>query len=170
MCSWGARRVTVLPPHRLFMVSLGSQGFIVKLTVFCTAANTFQIRGLAHVVNASLLVFIISAANSDLYIASRTLHGLALLGHAPRIFRKVTKRGVPIWALLLCWLFSMLVFLNVAEGPQNGASPGRSPHAGPNLTAPQYSRILSEQPSRLEESPGVSRTSVQSWTVVLIKC
>ena len=90
---------------------------------FCTAANTLQVRGLANIVNAALLVFVVSAANSDLYIASRTLYSLALLGHAPRIFRKVTRRGVPIWALLMCWVFSMLVFLNVAEGSQDGISP-----------------------------------------------
>jgi amino acid transporter len=62
---------------------------------FSIAANILQVRGLDNIVNATLLVFVVSAANSDLYIASRTLYSLALLGHAPRIFRKVTKRGVP---------------------------------------------------------------------------
>jgi amino acid transporter len=93
------------------------------LMIFSLAAETLQVRGLPNVVNAALLVFIISAANSDLYITSRTLYSLALLGHAPRIFRKVTRRGVPIWALLISWLFSMLVYLNVAEGSKNGTLP-----------------------------------------------
>jgi amino acid transporter len=91
-------------------------------TVFCTAANTLQVRGLGNIVSAMLLVFIVSAANSDLYIASRTLYSLALLGHAPRIFRKVTKKGVPMWAVLVSWLFSMLVFMNVAEKSRAGTS------------------------------------------------
>lgn len=87
-------------------------------------AQMLHIGGLAHVINASLLVFIFSAADSFLYIASRTLYGLALLGQAPKIFRKVTKRGVPIWALLFTWPFSFLVFLNLGEGPQDGMTFG----------------------------------------------
>jgi len=123
-CSAQAKRAAQSPPHRSFTVSLASPSTHIHfLMVFCTAANTLQVRGLANIVNAALLVFVVSAANSDLYIASRTLYSLALLGHAPRIFRKVTRRGVPIWALLTCWIFTMLVFLNVAEGSHNGMSP-----------------------------------------------
>jgi amino acid permease len=55
-----------------------------------------------------------------LYIGSRTLYGLAVLKQTPRIFRKVTKWGVPISALVFCWLFTFLVFMNLAEGPQDG--------------------------------------------------
>ena len=108
------------------------------------AANTLQARGPANVVNAALLVFVISAANSDLYITSRALYSLALLGHAPRIFRKVTRRGVPVWAPLMCWLFSMLVFLNVAEGSQTVRHPEHSPHLGLNPLAGQYFPTLLE--------------------------
>jgi amino acid transporter len=43
----------------------------------------------------SLLVFTLSAANSDQYIATRTLYGMAKDGNAPRIFTKCNKRGVP---------------------------------------------------------------------------
>lgn len=75
---------------------------------------------MVHVFNAALLVFIISGANTDLYIGSRTLYGLAVLNQAPRIFRKVTKWGVPVWALLFCWLFTFLVYMNLGEGPQDG--------------------------------------------------
>ncbi|KAF9246565.1 dicarboxylic amino acid permease [Melanogaster broomeanus] len=54
-----------------------------------------NIRTLNHVVNAIILIFTLSAANADLYIATRTLHGLALEGQAPRMFRKVNWAGVP---------------------------------------------------------------------------
>jgi amino acid transporter len=59
-------------------------------------------------------VFVLSAANSDLYIGSRTLYGLAVEGKAPRIFARVNKRGVPWVALIFCLCFCALVFLNVA--------------------------------------------------------
>lgn len=61
-----------------------------------------------------------SAANSDLYIGSRTLYGLAVEGKAPAIFKKVTSRGVPLPALILCTLFCSLVFLNVAASGAKG--------------------------------------------------
>jgi hypothetical protein len=47
------------------------------------------------IANGSLLLFTLSAANSDQYIATRTLYGMAKDGNAPRIFTKCTKRGVP---------------------------------------------------------------------------
>lgn len=84
------------------------------------AALQFGANALVHVVNAALLVFIFSAANSQLYIASRTLYGLALLGQAPKIFRRVNRRGVPMPALAFCSCFACLVFLNASEGPGKG--------------------------------------------------
>lgn len=65
---------------------------------------------------SAILVFVMSAANSDLYIGSRTLYGLALEGKAPKIFRRVNKMGVPWPALLFCTAFCFLVFLNTAKG------------------------------------------------------
>ncbi len=85
-----------------------------------TAAIQFGANSFVHIVNATLMVFIISAANSQLYIASRTLYGLSLLGQAPKIFRRVNRRGVPMPALAFCSIFACLVFLNASEGPGKG--------------------------------------------------
>jgi len=78
------------------------------------------IKTLNHVINAAILIFVMSAANSDLYIGSRTLYGLAVEGKAPAIFRKVTTRGVPLPALVFCTAFCGLVFLNVASSSAKG--------------------------------------------------
>jgi hypothetical protein len=61
------------------------------------------------------LIFVFSASNSDLYIASRTLHGLAVKKQAPTIFAVTDKRGVPFYALGLSALIACIAFLNVAE-------------------------------------------------------
>ncbi|KAG9318440.1 dicarbixylic amino acid permease [Chiua virens] len=71
------------------------------------------IRSLNNVVNAIILIFTLSAANSDLYIASRTLHGLALEGKAPSMFAKANQMGVPWSCLLSVVVFCSLAFLNV---------------------------------------------------------
>ncbi|KAI0202204.1 amino acid permease [Astrocystis sublimbata] len=82
---------------------------------FVVAIELAHINALPHILNASILVFVFSAANSDLYIASRTLYGLASDGSAPAIFRKTDKRGVPVYALFTSALFGLLAFLNVSD-------------------------------------------------------
>lgn len=75
---------------------------------------------LNHVINAAILIFVMSAANSDLYIGSRTLYGLAVEGKAPKIFKKVNKMGVPLPSLIMCTAFCALVFLNVSSSSAKG--------------------------------------------------
>lgn len=79
-----------------------------------------HIRVLNHIINAAILVFVMSAANTDFYIGSRTLYGLALEGKAPRFFATVNRLGVPWVALILCTCFSALVFLNVSSSSAQG--------------------------------------------------
>ena len=62
----------------------------------------------------------LSAANSDLYIASRTLYGLAAEGKAPSIFARVNRLGVPYPALIMATMFCGLVFLNVSSSSAKG--------------------------------------------------
>ncbi|PPR06666.1 hypothetical protein CVT26_001208 [Gymnopilus dilepis] len=80
---------------------------------FVVAASLAGIKVLNHVINAAILIFVMSAANSDLYIGSRTLYGLAVEGKAPAVFKRVNRLGVPYPALFLCTAFCALVFLNV---------------------------------------------------------
>ncbi|KAI5795815.1 amino acid permease/ SLC12A domain-containing protein [Pyronema domesticum] len=82
---------------------------------YVVAIELAGINGLPHVLNACILVFVFSASNSDLYIASRTLYGLALEGKAPKIFARTDRRGVPIYALGTSALFALLAYMNVAE-------------------------------------------------------
>lgn len=58
----------------------------------------------------------VSAAKTplqDIYIASRTLYGLARDHQAPAIFGKTNKSGVPVYAVVAASLFCCLAFLNV---------------------------------------------------------
>ncbi|KAF9005606.1 dicarbixylic amino acid permease [Cyathus striatus] len=82
---------------------------------FVVATTLVGIRVLNHVINGAILIFVMSAANSDLYIGSRTLYGLAVEGKAPAIFKRVNRMGVPYAALVFCTAFCGLVFLNVSS-------------------------------------------------------
>ncbi|KAJ0322255.1 hypothetical protein COL5a_008864 [Colletotrichum fioriniae] len=83
---------------------------------FVVAITIAKIKGLDHVINGCLVVFVFSAANSDIYISSRTLYGIAIDGKAPRIFSKTTKAGVPVVALGLCGVFCCLAYMSVSSG------------------------------------------------------
>jgi amino acid transporter len=80
---------------------------------FVVAIQISGIKHLAGILNGCILIFVFSAANSDLYIASRTLYGLAHEGKAPRIFTWTDKRGVPVYALAMSVAFCLLAFLGV---------------------------------------------------------
>ncbi|CCF45280.1 amino acid permease [Colletotrichum higginsianum] len=83
---------------------------------FVVAITIAKIKGLDHVINACLVIFVFSAANSDIYISSRTLYGIAVDGKAPRIFTRTTKSGVPYVALGLCGIFCSLAYMSVSTG------------------------------------------------------
>ena len=79
------------------------------------AASIAGISGLPDAINALLLVFTISAANSDIYLASRSVWALAKDGQAPQIFHRTNKRGVPVPAVALSSIFIALGFMNATK-------------------------------------------------------
>lgn len=85
---------------------------------FVTAIVIAGIDTLPGFLNGCILIFVFSAANSDLYIASRTIHGLALKGHAPRFLATTDRRGVPFYSLGLSAIFCGLAFMNVSTDSQ----------------------------------------------------
>jgi amino acid transporter len=90
-----------------------SGGSTATASPFVVAIQIAGIKFLPAIFNACILIFVFSAANSDLYIASRTLYSLADQKFAPAIFRKTDRRGVPIYALGLSVAFCLLAFLGV---------------------------------------------------------
>lgn len=78
---------------------------------FVIAIERAGIKGLPSVINAVILTSAWSAGNSDLYAASRTLYALALEGMAPKCLRYCTRRGLPLWCVVITALFGPLAYL-----------------------------------------------------------
>lgn len=77
---------------------------------------TFQHLGIAaaaSILNFVVLTASLSAINSDVFGVGRMLHGMAQQGHAPKVFQKVSARGIP-WVTVLVMMVAMLiaVYLN----------------------------------------------------------
>jgi amino acid transporter len=83
---------------------------------FVVAATLAGVNVLPSLINVCLLIFTFSAANSDLYIATRSLYSLAIEGNAPHIFSRTNDRGVPIYALGLSSLCCLSAYMSVKVG------------------------------------------------------
>lgn len=103
-------------PELLAAIKEGKPG--AAASPYVIAMERLGIKVLPHIVNALVLTAAFSAGNSYTYCASRTLYGLSLAGHAPKIFTKCTKTGVPIYAVLLTLCASLLGFLQLSRSAQ----------------------------------------------------
>src|SRR3569833_1243938 len=82
---------------------------------YVVAMNRLQIKVLPHIVNAMVLTAAFSAGNSYVYCASRSLYGLALEGKAPRVLLRCTRKGVPIYCVLIVLAIALLSFLQTSN-------------------------------------------------------
>ncbi|BFZ59132.1 hypothetical protein YB2330_000135 [Saitoella coloradoensis] len=82
---------------------------------FVIFINNANIPVLPHIINAVILVAVVSAGNSDLYAASRTLYALALEEMVPGFVARVSKRGLPYVAVTITASIGLLAYLNVSN-------------------------------------------------------
>ncbi|KAG0029497.1 hypothetical protein BGZ82_007941 [Podila clonocystis] len=64
----------------------------------------------SHIMNAVILITVLSAGNSGMYASTRTLFMLARDGKAPAIFARVNSRGIPMESLAFTTLIAGLSF------------------------------------------------------------
>ena len=70
----------------------------------------------ADMMNAIILITMLSAGNSGVYSSSRTLLALAEDGYAPRIFARVNRWGIPIYSVLATCLIGCICFITSLFG------------------------------------------------------
>lgn len=95
---------------------LSAKGNTASASPFVIAIKNAKIHGLDHVINACILLFVLSAANSDMYVCLRTSYSLAVAGYAPKFLCKTNKMGVPYYGIALSFLFCLLAFMTVSSG------------------------------------------------------
>lgn len=82
---------------------------------FVVAISRAGVPVLPGFLNGCIIIFVFSAANSDLYIAARTIYGLSREGNAPKFLSKTNKSGVPVWSLAVSSVFCLLAYLSVSD-------------------------------------------------------
>ena len=108
----------------LFILSLLVIGFLIPYTSALSTANDVRMspftqafsildhQSAAFIMNAVILIAILSTANSGMYVASRMFWFLAKEGHLPPLFAKVTTKGIPLHALLITASIAFVTFLS----------------------------------------------------------
>nr|WP_231391911.1 amino acid permease [Arthrobacter sp. 35W] len=75
---------------------------------FVQIFSTLGIPAAAHILNAVVITAALSAVNSDIFGAGRILFGLAQQGHAPAVFGRISRTGVP-WMTVVMMTGVLLV-------------------------------------------------------------
>ncbi|GMM54415.1 Dip5 protein [Maudiozyma humilis] len=98
------------------LISAKSKSTSAAASPFVVAIINSGINVLPHIFNACVLMFVFSACNSDLYVASRSLYSLAIDNKAPRILAKTNRWGIPYNAMGVSVLFCLLAYMSVSAG------------------------------------------------------
>jgi len=77
----------------------------IKVSPFVSVFSSVGVPYVGSIMNFVMLTAVLSAANTGLYSTSRMIYAQALDGKAPRIFATLSRRGVPVRALMFSILF-----------------------------------------------------------------
>jgi len=121
-------RLTVNVALRILLFYVASIALIVAVvpwhdivpgySPFATALDAMGIPAGAAVMQAIVLVAVLSCLNSGIYVASRALFGLAKHGDAPRLLTRTGAHGVPRIAILVGAVASLIALASSVASPQ----------------------------------------------------
>lgn len=90
---------------------LGSSPADAAASPFVIAVRNASINVLPSVINAVIMIAVLSVGNSSVYGSSRILAAMAEHGQAPQILGYIDKRGRPLVATCLSLVFGFVAFI-----------------------------------------------------------
>lgn len=90
---------------------LGSSSVDVTASPFTIAIVNGGIKGLPSVINAVILISVLSVGNASVYATSRTLNSLAEQGMAPKWTGYIDRAGRPLFAILITNVFGLFALI-----------------------------------------------------------
>ncbi|QPG73287.1 amino acid permease [Brettanomyces nanus] len=85
---------------------------------FVIAIVDHGIKGLPSVMNAVIMIAVLSVGNSSVFGCSRTLASLAEMGMAPKLFGYIDRMGRPLVGIIISLLVGLLCYLSAS--PKEG--------------------------------------------------
>lgn len=94
---------------------LGSSSVDATASPFVIAIVNGGIKGLPSVINAVILIAVLSVGNASVYATSRTLNSLAEQGMAPKWTGYVDRWGRPLFAIVITNVFGLFAFIAASD-------------------------------------------------------
>ena len=85
---------------------------------FVTVLSSIGVPFAADIMNFVIITALLSAGNSGLFSCARMLYSLADEGHAPRVLKKLTQRGIPMVALSVSMLGGLASLISSVIAPE----------------------------------------------------
>ena len=100
----------IVPADSPMLLAANKASTTANASPFVVAINVAGIKVLPHIINAAALISVLSAANSDVYVNSRTAFMMAEDGNLPKFFMTVNRNGTPYYAVSISMLVCCLAF------------------------------------------------------------
>lgn len=94
---------------------IGASDVDATASPFVIAIRNGGISGLPSVINAVILIAVLSVGNSSVYATSRSLNSLAEQGMAPKWTGYVDRAGRPLVAILITNVFGLFAFIAASD-------------------------------------------------------
>lgn len=112
----GVTLLGMLVPHNSASLAFASTASEEKAaSPFVAALYCAGMTIMPDVLNGFILLFVLSIANYDLYLATKAMCDLSLKQRAPAFLSRSNRRGVPIYALGICSLLATLAYVSVVS-------------------------------------------------------
>lgn len=93
----------------------GTSSYDANASPFVISIERAGISGLPHVMNAVILIAVLSVGNSSVYASSRTLAALAASGQAPKFLGYIDRTGRPLYAIIVQCAFGLIAFITASN-------------------------------------------------------
>lgn len=94
---------------------LGASSVDATASPFVIAIVNGGIRGLPSVINAVILIAVLSVGNASVYACSRSLNSLSEQGMAPKWTGYVDRLGRPLFAIIITNIFGLFAFIACSD-------------------------------------------------------
>lgn len=111
--------VGLLVPYNNPSLTSGGNDADAKASPFVIAIEAAGIKVLPDVMNAVILIAVMSVGNSAVFGSSRTIAAMANMNQAPKILAYIDRKGRPLMAILVAAAVGLLSYL--ADIPGQGA-------------------------------------------------
>jgi len=152
----------IIPYNDPVLVHGGSDAATSPFTIVLAKAG---IKDAANVMNAIILIAILSAANASLYSAARILWSTGTNRYGLKSFLKTNRHGTPIVTVILTALIGSLVFISKFAGTGNAfmwlldlsSTTGLLAWLGIAVSHYQFRKIIKKRNYDLKKLPFISR-------------